>query len=150
MSRIQASAIKIGRPISWKKAVRTLEFTDGWCDVASEQEIADAKAMLGRDGIGCEPASATTVAGLKKLVEASEREDSEVRIRRDEDVVAILTGHQLKDPEYTVNYHLDRLYERAVYKTVLVEKSNKLKPRFTNKPVQIQADKDEILALLKL
>lgn len=145
-----ASAIKIGRPISWKKALRTLEFTDGWCDVASEQEIADAKAMLGLDGIGCEPASATTVAGLKKLVELSTKEDSEVRIQRDEDIVAILTGHQLKDPEYTVNYHLDELYERAVYKTVLMEKSNKLKPRFTNKPVQIRANKDEILALLKL
>lgn len=92
-----ASAIKIGHPISWKKAVRALEFTDGWCDVVTEQEIADAKAILGRDGIGCEPASATTLAGLKKLIQLSNQEDSEVSIDPEEDIVAILTGHQLKD-----------------------------------------------------
>ena len=56
-----ASAIKIGQPISWKKAMRALKFTDGWCDVVDEQEIADAKAVLGQDGIGCEPASALSL-----------------------------------------------------------------------------------------
>ena len=120
-----ASAIKIGRPISWKKALRALEFSDGWCDVVSEQEIADAKAVLGRDGIGCEPASATTVAGLKRLMLLGQGEKPEVTIDPDEDVVAILTGHQLKDPEYTVNYHLDNLYEHASYQNVLVEKVRK-------------------------
>ncbi len=145
-----ASAIKIGRPISWKKAVRTLNFTDGWCDVVTEQEIADAKAILGRDGIGCEPASATTVAGLKKLMEMSRRGDTEVTIDPEEDIIAILTGHQLKDPDYTVNYHLDNLYEEVKYNTVLVEKSGKLATPFANRPVQVEADKDRIIQLLGL
>lgn len=142
-----ASAIKIGRPISWKKAVRALNFSDGWCDEVSEQEIADAKAILGRDGIGCEPASATTVAGLKKLIEGDRKN---VRIDAEEDVVAILTGHQLKDPEYTVNYHLDNLYQHAAYRTEVTKKSGRIHPRFSNRPVQVDLDRDRIVELLKL
>jgi threonine synthase len=145
-----ASAIKIGKPISWKKAVRALEFSDGWCDEVGEQEIADAKAVLGRDGIGCEPASATTVAGLKKLLNLTRTPPSQVTIDPGEDVVAILTGHLLKDPEYTVNYHLDNLYEHATYRNVLVEKSGKLESHFANRPVQVSADKAEIIRLLEL
>lgn len=145
-----ASAIKIGRPISWKKAMRALQFTDGWCDVVNEQEIADAKAVLGRDGIGCEPASATTVAGLKKLLALGREPESEVTIDPDEDVVAILTGHQLKDPEYTVNYHLDNLYEHAIYENVVVEKFGKLNSTYANAPIPVRADKREILRLLEL
>jgi threonine synthase len=142
-----ASAIKIGKPISWKKAMRTLKFTDGWCDVVSEQEIADAKAMLGLDGIGCEPASATTVAGLRKMMTLSQ---DDVTIDPDEDVVAILTGHQLKDPDYTVNYHLDNLYEHATYENNLVEKSGKIQSTFANKPMAVKPDKDNIIRLLNL
>lgn len=145
-----ASAIKIGRPISWKKAVRALQFTDGWCDVVDEQEIADAKAILGRDGIGCEPASATTIAGLKRLLARSPTDAGEVTIDPEEDVVAILTGHQLKDPEYTVNYHLDNLYAHAVYENVVVEKSGKLNSTYANALIQVAADKQEILRRLEL
>ena len=145
-----ASAIKVGRPISWKKALRALDFTDGWCDVVGEQEIADAKAILGRDGIGCEPASATTLAGLKRLLELDADAGHEVTIDPDEDVVALLTGHQLKDPEYTVNYHLDNLYEHAVYRNILVEKSGKLTSRHANRPLQVEADRDAIMRLLEL
>ncbi|MGH9341890.1 MAG: threonine synthase [Acidobacteriota bacterium] len=145
-----ASAIKIGRPISWKKAMRALSFSDGWCDNVSEQEIADAKAVLGRDGIGCEPASATTVAGLKKLMTLSRSKGHDVTIDPDEDVVALLTGHQLKDPEYTVNYHLDNLYEHALYQNILVEKSGKLTSTHSNSPVVVEADKRQILELLEL
>lgn len=145
-----ASAIKIGRPISWKKALRALQFTDGWCDVVDEQEIADAKAILGRDGIGCEPASATTVAGLKKLLALSRTSGHEVTIDPNEEVVAVLTGHQLKDPEYTVNYHLDNLYTHAHYENVLVEKSGKLSSSFANNPVVVDPDKDAILKVLGL
>ena len=68
----------------------------------SEQEIADDKAMIGRDGIGCEPASATTVAGIRKLV-------NENVIKNDEAVVAVLTGHLLKDTDYVIKYHEGRL-----------------------------------------
>ncbi|HEY0727149.1 MAG TPA: threonine synthase, partial [Pyrinomonadaceae bacterium] len=63
-----ASAIKIGAPVSWKKSWRAVSETGGHVITVSEQEIADAKAMIGRDGVGCEPASATTVAGIRRLV----------------------------------------------------------------------------------
>ena len=145
-----ASAIKIGQPISWRKALRALQFTDGWCDEVNEQEIADAKAILGRDGIGCEPASATTVAGLKKMLKLTQRDQPEVTIDPEEDVVAILTGHQLKDPEYTVNYHLDNLYQHAIYDNVLVEKTGKLISAHANAPIQVEPDKEAILRLLEL
>ena len=97
-----ASAIKIGAPVSWKKAWRAVHETEGYVITVSEQEIADAKAIIGRDGIGCEPASATTVAGIRKLV----RDGS---IKRDESVVAVLTGHLLKDTDYVIRYHSDSL-----------------------------------------
>src|SRR6185437_14462518 len=61
--RTLATAIKIGAPVSWKKALRAILRSGGKVIAVSEQEIADAKAMIGRDGIGCEPGSATTVAG---------------------------------------------------------------------------------------
>jgi threonine synthase len=97
-----ATAIKIGAPVSWRKALRAVLRSGGQVIAVSEQEIADAKAMIGRDGIGCEPASATTVAGIRKLVAAG-------RIRRDESVVAVLTGHMLKDPDYVSRYHRGEL-----------------------------------------
>lgn len=93
-----ATAIKIGAPVSWKKAWRAVDETGGHVITVSEQEIADAKAMIGRDGIGCEPASATTVAGIRKLVAGG-------AINRDETVVAVLTGHLLKDTDYVIKYH---------------------------------------------
>src|SRR5262249_16197103 len=83
------SAIKIGAPVSWKKAWRAVRETGGCVITVTEQEIADAKATIGRDGIGCEPASATTVAGIRKLVKDG-------FIKKDESVVAVLTGHVLK------------------------------------------------------
>lgn len=97
-----ASAIKIGAPVSWKKASRAVRETEGYVITVSEQEIADAKAMIGRDGIGCEPASATTVAGIRKLV-------SDGSIRKEESVVAVLTGHLLKDTDYVIKYHSQTL-----------------------------------------
>lgn len=97
-----ATAIKIGAPVSWKKASRAVKETRGEVITVSEQEIADAKAMIGRDGIGCEPASATTVAGIRKLVSAG-------FIKKDESVVAVLTGHVLKDTDYVIKYHSQRL-----------------------------------------
>jgi threonine synthase len=97
-----ASAIKIGAPVSWKKAWSAVRDTGGRVISVSEQEIADAKAVIGRDGIGCEPASATTVAGIRKLV------DQQV-IKKHESVVAILTGHLLKDTDYVIKYHEQKL-----------------------------------------
>jgi threonine synthase len=97
-----ASAIKIGAPVSWKKAWTAVRDTGGRVITVSEQEIADAKATIGRDGIGCEPASATTVAGIRKLVNAGV-------IKKNESVIAILTGHLLKDTDYVIKYHEGKL-----------------------------------------
>jgi threonine synthase len=93
-----ATAIRIGNPASWRKSLRVLEATGGCVEQVSEAEIAVAKAEIGTDGVGCEPASAVTLAGLKKLVKRG-------FVQRSESVVLILTGHVLKDPEYTIKFH---------------------------------------------
>jgi threonine synthase len=98
----RATAIRIGNPASWKKAVRVLAATGGWVEQVSEREIALAKAEIGAEGIGCEPASAVTLAGLKKLV-------ADGRVGREETAVLLLTGHTLKDSEYTIQYHKGEL-----------------------------------------
>ena len=98
----RASAIRIGNPASWRKAVRVLEQTNGYCEQVSEAEIALAKAEIGREGIGCEPASAVTLAGLKKLL-------ADRRVKPTENVVLVLTGHALKDSEYTLDFHRGQL-----------------------------------------
>jgi threonine synthase len=90
--RTEATAIRIGDPVNWKKALRALRATQGLCEAVTDDEIFEAKAALAQDGVGCEPASAATIAGLRKLRAAG-------TIPADADVVAILTGHQLKDPE---------------------------------------------------
>ena len=98
-----ASAIRIGSPASWKKAVRVLQATGGAVEQVSEVEIALAKAEIGADGIGCEPASAVTLAGLKKLV-------LQGFVKSNDSVVLILTGHLLKDPEFTLKFHRGDLF----------------------------------------
>lgn len=97
-----ASAIKIGAPVSWKKAWNAVRESGGRVITVTEQEIADAKAMIGRDGIGCEPASATTVAGIRQLV-------NDGLIKKHESVVAVLTGHLLKDTDFVIRYHQGKL-----------------------------------------
>jgi threonine synthase len=89
----RATAIRIGNPASWRKAVNVLKATGGACEEVSENEIAQAKAELGSEGIGCEPASAATLAGLKKLMKAG-------MVKSTETVVLVLTGHMLKDIDY--------------------------------------------------
>jgi len=98
----RATAIRIGNPASWRKAARVIEEMGGWCEQVSEQEIALAKAEIGAEGVGCEPASAVTLAGLKKLV-------AQGRVTAGERVVLVLTGHTLKDPQYTIDYHRGEL-----------------------------------------
>lgn len=94
----RATAIRIGNPASWRKAARVIQDTGGWCLDVTETEIAIAKAELGAEGLGCEPASAVTLAGLKKL-----RADG--RVAAGETVVLLLTGHTLKDADYTIDFH---------------------------------------------
>jgi threonine synthase len=93
----EATAIRIGRPANWKKARRVLEWTCGFCESVTDAEIFEAKGVLAEDGVGCEPASASTVAGVRKLVRAG-------RIERHADVVVVLTGNQLKDTEYVMRH----------------------------------------------
>jgi threonine synthase len=90
-----ATAIRIGNPRSWKKALQGVRFTGGRVMDVTDEEISEAKTIIGHDGIGCEPASATTLAGVRKLVHSGE-------LDRDAEVVAILTGHALKDTDYIV------------------------------------------------
>jgi threonine synthase len=93
-----ASAIEINRPVNLPKALRALDRCNGVVRAVPDAEILDAKAKIGAGGLGCEPASAASVAGLRQLVR-------EGVISKDERVVCVLTGHVLKDPDETVAYH---------------------------------------------
>src|SRR4051812_35728776 len=97
-----ATAIRIGDPVSWPKALHEVRTTGGTVAKVTEQEIADAKATIGRGGIGCEPASAATLAGIRKLTAAGV-------IDQGADVVAVLTGNVLKDTDYFYKYHTGQL-----------------------------------------
>ncbi|HEY0375556.1 MAG TPA: threonine synthase [Pyrinomonadaceae bacterium] len=136
-----ATAIKIGAPVSWKKALREVVWTGGRVLSVSEQEIADAKAVIGRDGVGCEPASATTVAGLKRMV-------ADGTVGADEDVIAVLTGHVLKDTDYAINYHRETLYthDRSPDRT---KEERRLASTFGNPPARVKATKAAILDKLR-
>jgi threonine synthase len=94
----RATAIRIGNPASWRKAARVIQDTGGWCLDVTEAEIAIAKAEVGAEGLGCEPASAVTLAGLKKL-------RAQGAVASGETVVLVLTGHTLKDADYTIDFH---------------------------------------------
>jgi threonine synthase len=129
-----ASAIKIGAPVSWQKAWRAVRETSGSVITVTEQEIADAKAVIGRDGIGCEPASATTVAGIRKLA-------GDGGIKEHETVVAVLTGHVLKDTDYVIKYHSGNLVAPA---------GERIASSFGNSPIQVAVSQDlqDILKIL--
>ncbi|MCB0207916.1 MAG: threonine synthase [Anaerolineae bacterium] len=93
-----ATAISIGNPVSYERAIRALKWTNGVSISVTDEEIMNAKALIDSTGIGCEPASAASVAGARKLVDNG-------TISPDETVVGILTGNLLKDPTATVDYH---------------------------------------------
>ena len=94
-----ASAIRIGDPVSYTRARRTIEQTNGVVEAVTDDELLDAKAMIDRAGIGCEPASATTLAGLRKLRHSGAIPESAF-------VAGILTGHLMKDADVVIDYHL--------------------------------------------
>lgn len=118
-----ATAIKIGNPANYTKAIRSIQWTDGVVESVTDQEILEAKAVVDASGIGAEPASCATVAGLKKLV-------AKGIITPKETVVGILTGNILKDPQIIVDYHLEH------------------RGRFANPPVEIGATIDEVKRFL--
>jgi threonine synthase len=127
-----ATAIRIGDPVSWPKAIQAIDDSRGTVEKVTEQEIADAKAIVGQCGIGCEPASAASLAGTKKLVAAG-------LIDRDADVVAVLTGHVLKDPDYIYRYHTGQLKTPS---------GEPLQSNFGNGPQVVPNDSARIAAIL--
>jgi threonine synthase len=128
-----ATAIKIGDPVSWPKALNEVVVSGGVVEKATEQEIADAKAVIGRSGIGCEPASAATLAGIRKLTAAGV-------MAPDADVVAVLTGNVLKDPDYIHQYHTGVLEAPG---------GRKIVSNFGNPPTVVANDSDLIADFLK-
>lgn len=86
-----ATAIRIGNPASWDRAVEAIRATNGVVVAVSDEEIIEAKRIVDASGVGCEPASAASVAGVRSLVKRGV-------IQPGERVVAVLTGHLLKDP----------------------------------------------------
>lgn len=96
-----ATAIRIGDPVNYAKAVRSIKWTNGIVETVTDEEILEAKAYVDAAGIGAEPASCATAAGVKKLVSSGD-------IKPKETVVGILTGNILKDPQVIVDYHLKR------------------------------------------
>jgi len=135
-ARTVASAIEIGRPVNLKKALRSLEVCNGVVRQVSDEQIIEHKAMIGRYGFGCEPASAASVAGLHLLLD-------EGVISPSETVVCILTGHLLKDPDATVAYH-SGLDMRKASPPARTEPSGKL----SNRPVQVEDDFEAICKVL--
>ncbi len=87
-----ATAIRIGNPVNSPKALPAIRETGGTAISVTDEEITDAQRALARDGVGVEPASAASIAGLRKLRESGE-------ISADENVICLTTGHLLKDPD---------------------------------------------------
>jgi len=134
-----ASAIEINRPVNLPKALRALDRCGGVVREVTDTEILDAKAKVGAGGLGCEPASAASVAGLKKLVK-------EGVIAPSDRAVCVLTGHVLKDPDATVAYHSsdprtfdEKLGKRGVKRVA-----------FANRAVQVPNDLNEIIKAIEL
>lgn len=134
-----ASAIEINKPVNLYKALRALAIMDGVVREVSDGEILDAKAVVGACGIGCEPASAASVAGARQLI-------ADGVIKPSEQVVCILTGHQLKDPNATVGYHtLKKSDYLADFKKYGVTTGQ----HHSNKPVPVANDLAAIVAAIK-
>lgn len=131
-----ASAIEISRPVNLSKCLRALDVMNGVVREVSDEVMLEHKAMVGRFGFGCEPASAASVAGLHMLREQGV-------IGPDETAVCILTGHELKDPDATVKYHtgLDM-------KSVAPPPAQPVKGIYANKPVQVADSLEAICAAL--
>ena len=132
-----ATAIRIGNPASWKKALRVLQATGGEVEQVSEVEIAEAKAEIGTDGIGCEPASAVTLAGLKKLRASG-------FVKPGETVVLILTGHLLKDPDFTIQFHRGDLFTGSLSESEAIHMKS-----LQRAPVVLDADLSAVIATLE-
>jgi threonine synthase len=134
-----ASAIEINHPVNLPKALRALEHCGGVVREVPDQDILDAKAKVGAGGLGCEPASAASVAGARLLRQ-------EGVIAPGERVVCILTGHQLKDPTATVAYHST---DQKTFDEVLGKRGVR-RATFANRAVQVPNDLEEIIRAIEL
>ncbi|MCA9027412.1 MAG: threonine synthase [Planctomycetaceae bacterium] len=126
-----ASAIEINRPVNLTKCLRALDACDGVVREVTDEEILHGKAQVGAGGFGCEPASGASVAGARLLRQQGV-------IAPSDRVVCILTGHQLKDPTATVNYHtadLDGSADSAVSSA--------------NPPIVVPNDFDRIMEIIR-
>ncbi|WP_440591622.1 threonine synthase [Schlesneria sp.] len=132
-----ASAIEINRPVNLKKCLRALQQCDGVVRQVTDQEILDAKAQVGAGGFGCEPASAASVAGARKL-------RAEGVIAPSDRVVCILTGHQLKDPDATVAYHSG---DQALFSEKLGKRGVE-RAEYANSPVVVENNLQKIIDVL--
>ena len=134
-----ASAIEINRPVNLRKCLRALDACDGVVRQVSDQDALDAKAQIAAGGLGCEPASATSVAGAKLL-------KKEGVIAASDRVVCVLTGHQLKDPNVTVAYHsTDRQEFERVLGGYGVQRAS-----FANHAIGVPNKLDDIIRAIKL
>ena len=134
-----ASAIEINRPVNLSKCLRALETCDGVVCRVDDQQIMDAKAQVGAGGIGCEPASAASVAGARLLREQGV-------IAPSDRVVCILTGHQLKDPTATVAYHTT---DQEQFHQVLGQRGVK-RASHANRAVAVPNNLNEIIKAIRL
>ena len=134
-----ASAIEINKPVNLKKCLRALDVCDGVVRRVNDQEILDAKAQIGAGGIGCEPASAASVAGARLLQQQG-------IIGSDERVVCILTGHQLKDPTATVAYHTT---DQSKFEEVLGSRGVS-RASFANRAIAVPNELDAIVQAIQL
>ncbi len=123
-----ATAIKIGNPVSWRKSMRGITALDGIVTEVTDEQIMDAKAIVDAAGIGAEPASCATVAGIRRLVQ-------EGIIDPQQRVVGMLTGNLLKDPDIVVNYHMGEL--------------EGIESQRANAPISAPADVDEIRRIIR-
>jgi len=132
-----ASAIEISRPVNLPKALRALHVMNGVVREVNDDEILEHRAMVARWGFGCEPASAASVAGLRKLLD-------EGVISKDESVVCILTGHELKDPNATVKYHT------GIDMKTVQELALRTTPtgRLSNQPIQVEDNLEAIVTAM--
>jgi len=119
--RTVATAINIGNPVSYERAARAIRDTNGVVTTVSDDEILEAKAVVDGGGIGCEPASAAAPAGARRLIR-------EGVIHPKDRVVAVLTGHVLKDPEIVTRYHREL----------------EPRPARANRPIEIEARLTEV------
>ena len=133
-----ASAIEINRPVNLKKCLRALDACDGVVRQVTDQEILDAKAQVGAGGFGCEPASAASVAGAKRL-------RAEGVIAPSDRVVCILTGHQLKDPDATVAYHSGNT---SLFEEKLGMRGVKT-AEYANSPIVVENNLQKIIEVLE-